>query len=145
MFEFGIKIETTGYNRVVKDLPKAIERCLYQIGILAVEGATRSISGQYTPSNHAIDTGRLRASLSFITKNESGDNGQPEVKTSQVGDKLSGNGEDGYVIVGTNVDYAEYVHNGTSRMKSRPFLREGIDTKKSEMEAITKSILQGEQ
>lgn len=143
MFDYKVTIYTTGYDKIMKDLPKAIERCLYQMGILAVEGATRSISGQYTPSNHAIDTGRLKASISFITANQSGDSGSAS-PASKSGDKLSGKGEDGFVIVGTNVNYAEYVHDGTSKMVGRPFLREGIDVKKSEMMERVKDILQGD-
>lgn len=143
MFDYKVTIDTSGYKKVVDNLPKAIERCLYQIGVLAVEGATRSISGQYTPSNHAIDTGRLKASISFITATQSGDSGFAS-SASQSGDKLSGKGEDGVVIVGTNVNYAEYVHDGTTKMVSRPFLREGIDEKKSEMQERVKDILEGD-
>lgn len=137
---FEVTIDTSGYDKLVKDLPKAIERCLYQMGILAVEGATRSISGQFTPENQAVDTGRLRASISFITKNESGDSGMFSAN-SEPKDKLWGSCEDGIVVVGTNVDYAEYVHNGTSKMIGRPFLREGIDQEKAKMAESVKEIL----
>lgn len=130
---FSISVDAKGYEKVLVRLPKVVEQALYLMGTLAVEGAVRSISGQITPDNLAVDTGRLRASLSFITENEQGTSGQTS-PNSQPDDELSGSGEKDYVIVGSNVNYAEYVHNGTSRMPGRPFLREGIDNKKEKMQ-----------
>ena len=131
---------------------EAIERALYAMGTKALEGAVRSISGQYTDSNLAVDTGRLRASLSFITP--SGDMAKvppsmptaknDSVEGSKVGDKLDGIAESKTVIVGTNVEYASYVHNGTKRMKARPFLREGIDNTKNQIQSQVDLIFKGE-
>lgn len=142
--EFTVTIDTSGYKKVEKDLPQAIEKALYQMGVLAVEGAVRSISGQYTVDNKAVDTGRLRASISFITENDKGDSGLPQPPNAQASDRLSGKGEKDCVIVGTNVNYAQIIHNGTSKRAGRPFLREGIDKKKDEMQEKVKKILQGE-
>ena len=139
--QFSVTIDTSGYKKVEKDLPQAIEKALYQMGVLAVEGAVRSISGQYTVDNKAVDTGRLRASISFITEKDKGDSGIPQPPNAEAGDKLSGNGEKDFVIVGTNVNYAQIVHNGTSKRTGRPFLREGIDKKKEEMQEKVKDIL----
>lgn len=132
-FEFSISIDVKGYEKVRASMPEVVEKALYAMGTLAVDGAVKSISGQYTKENTAVDTGRLRASISFITENKSG-GGKGESEASQPDDKLTGSGEKDFVIVGTNVEYAQYVHNGTSRMPARPFLREGIDQKKEEMQ-----------
>jgi HK97 gp10 family phage protein len=52
-----------------------------------------------------VDTGRLRSSITWRIESE----------------------HDGVVgIVGTNVEYAIYVHQGTRRMAGRPFLLEGL-------------------
>ena len=142
--QFSVTIDTSGYKKVEKDLPQEIEKALYQMGVLAVEGAVRSISGQYTVDNKAVDTGRLRASISFITEKGKGDSGLPQPPNAEADDKLSGKGEKDFVVVGTNVNYAQFVHNGTSKRMGRPFLREGIDKKKDEMKSKVESIFKGE-
>ena len=140
--EYSIKIDNN--EPVIRaELEKDIERALYAIGVKAVEGAVRSISGQYTPSNQAVDTGRLRASISFITAGGQSGAGAAQVPESKSGDRLSGKAEANTVVIGTNVEYADYVHTGTNKMRARPFLREGIDNTKGEMEEIVKDILQG--
>ena len=68
----------------------------------------------------------------------------PPVKESQSGDKLSGFAEKNSVIIGTNVDYASYVHNGTSRRDGRPFITEGINKTKDKMQEQVERILKGE-
>lgn len=123
---------------------EAVDRALYAIGVKGVEGATDAISGRYNVAP-AIDTGRLRASISFITASgEKGDSGIATPPNGKSGDKLSGNAEKNSVIVGSNVEYAEYVHDGTSRMDGRPFLREGIDRTKGDMERQVNKIFKGE-
>lgn len=89
------------------EFEKDIERALYAIGVKAVEGAVRSISGQYTPSNQAVDTGRLRASISFITASGQSGSGAEKVPESKDGDRLDGQGPPNTVVVGSNVSYAE--------------------------------------
>lgn len=68
-----------------------------------------------------VDTGRLRASL-----------------TTDVERK----GETTFVLkVGTNVEYASFVENGTSRMAAQPFLRPAVDAKaKDVVDEIRESI-----
>ena len=51
-----------------------------------------------------VDTGRLRNSITH---------------TIDGGDKTA--------IIGTNVEYASYVHNGTSRQKAQPFLIDAVN------------------
>jgi len=53
-----------------------------------------------------VDTGRLRSSIAVTTDPTSS----------------------GLVVsVGSNVEYAGYVENGTSRMRARPYLRPALD------------------
>lgn len=79
---------------IVKEIATAKERALEKIGI-AAEG---DVVGYITHEN-IVDTGRLRNSITHRVMND----------------------ED-CVYVGTNVEYALYVHEGTSRMKGRPYL-----------------------
>lgn len=140
---YTVKIESN-LDLAEQELDKAKEKCLYAMGVLATAGAVESISGHYNPNNLAVDTGRLRASISFITASGEQGRGSSAVIESKVGDVLIGKAQKDSVYVGSNVNYAEYVHDGTSRMAGRPFLREGIDRKKEEIEKTIKEILKGE-
>ena len=139
---FTIRVENNS-QLVLEELEKATERALYAIGVKAVEGSVDAISGKYD-IDPAVDTGRLRASISFITPTDKGDSGQPKPANAQTGDELTGTSEKNTVVVGSNVEYAEYVHNGTSRMAGRPFLREGIDKTKDQMQEQAEKIFKGQ-
>lgn len=153
---FDIKIEDNTLA-IIKEKDQAVERALYVIGLKALEGAVDAISGHMDiPS--AVDTGRLRASLSFVTPNYSSGQTQQQIPKPPVmvgdekfnknllkdGDLLSGASAKNSVYVGTNVEYAEYVHNGTSRMTGRPFLKVGIENKLDEIKEQVKAIFNGE-
>lgn len=142
MLRYIMKVEDNSAI-VLSAYSKAKERALYAMGIKAVEGSVDAITGRYSiPS--AVDTGRLRASISFITDNgDSGDSGMLPPVNAKPEDKLDGTAPKNAVVVGSNVEYAEYVHDGTSKMTGRPFLREGIDKTKNEMEEQVKTILKG--
>ena len=140
---FTIRVENNS-QLVISELEKATERALYAIGVKAVEGSVDAISGKYDTAP-AVDTGRLRASISFVTASgEKGDSGAMSLPNAQVGDRLSGKADKNSVIVGSNVEYAEYVHNGTSKMAGRPFLREGIDKTKDQMQEQVDKIFKGQ-
>lgn len=103
---FTIRVENNS-KLVLEELEKATERALYAIGVKAVEGSVDAISGRYD-IDPAVDTGRLRASISFITPTQKGDSGQPKPANAQPGDELTGTAEQNSVVVGSNVSYAEY-------------------------------------
>lgn len=136
---------------VLEAYDQAEERALYLCGVKIQEGATRSISGQYTESMRAVDTGRLRASISFITpKQASGMS--PDYKKSpppnaSANDLLTGRADGHSVVFGTNVEYAVYVHEGLGTNKgkgARPFLREGLDRKLPEIQRDVQRVFKGE-
>jgi HK97 gp10 family phage protein len=141
-FSYSIKFENNSaeFQNVLKQNE---EKILYAMGVKGVEGAVDAISGRYSV-NKAVDTGRLRASISFVTAGGQKGTGESPVANSQSGDTLSGKAEEKTVIIGSNVEYAEYVHDGTSKMDGRPFLREGIDRTKDEMKEQVLGILKGE-
>ena len=140
--KFTIRVENNS-QLVISELEKATERALYAIGVKAVEGSVDAISGRYD-IDPAVDTGRLRASISFITPTDKGGSGQPKPANAQAGDELTGTAEQNTVVVGSNVSYSEFVHNGTSRMAGRPFLREGIDKTKDQMREQAEKIFKGQ-
>lgn len=147
-FSFNVKIDD---NRpeILKALKENTEKCLYIMGTRAVEGAVRSIS---KGANQAVDTGRLRASISFVTpKQQSGQVTAQTPKAGQTidknplkqGDLLDGKAPQDSVQVGTNIEYAQFVHNGTAHMSGRPFLKDGIENQREAIQEGVKGVLEG--
>lgn len=139
---FTVRVQDNS-KLVLEDLGEAMERALYAIGVKAVEGSVDAISGRYD-IKPAVDTGRLRASISFITPTDKGDSGQPKPANSQAGDELTGTADKNTVVVGSNVEYAEKVHNGDSKMAGRPFITEGISKTKDKMQEQAEKIFKGQ-
>lgn len=140
--KYSVRVQDNS-KLAIDELEKSTERALYAIGVKAVEGSVNAISGRYSIAS-AVDTGRLRASISFITPESAGGSGMTKPPNAQAGDELYGKADKNTVVVGSNVEYAAYVHAGTSRMAGRPFLREGIDRKKEEMQDQVDKIFKGQ-
>lgn len=70
-----------------------------------------------TQARTPVDTGNLRRSEGYKT------NGKDEVD------------------IGTNIEYAEYVHNGTSKQKAQPFIKDAIIQNINEINNIIKKHL----
>jgi len=113
-----IQIVQDNSHLVAKALPAAIAQALESIGILA-EG---HVIG-YMTREHIVDTGRLRNSITHAIM-------------SDIGTMA------GAAVVGTNVEYAKYVHNGTSRVKGRPFLTTPVQQHMKEYREVLKKHLQ---
>lgn len=110
-----LEIIADNTQQVLAEMPRAIARALEEVGILA-EG---HVVG-YMTENHIVDTGRLRNSVTHAV---------------DAGDEA--------VLVGTNVEYAPYVHNGTSRMAGRPFLTDPIQQHAAEYRGVFEKHLKG--
>lgn len=93
-----------------------------------------SLASQIITRNRIVNTGRLRASLSFITINQSNNNGAYENGDSLVGSS----GDDGSVIVGSNVKYAAKQEFENPKGS---FVRPAITDYKDSYEELAKSIL----
>lgn len=70
----------------------------------------------YAKAECPVDTGRLRNSISHAI-------------------------DDNAAYIGTNVEYAPYIELGTSRMKSRPYLRPAATEHSDEYKEIVKAAL----
>ena len=146
-FGFSIKLSDDNTKVAKEQLEKEKLRILRLWGSKAVEKSVDAISGNAgIPS--AVDTGRLRASISYILSDgEKGDSGLT-TSNQQAGDKLSGKADKDSVFVGSNVEYAIYVHEGTgsgdSEIPARPFLRLGIDNMKEQAQEMAERVLKGE-
>lgn len=96
-----------------------------------------------------VDTGRLRASLSYCTPDkDSGLNKFASSEHSEAEDALSGHRKENSIIVGTNVDYAMVQEMGSDGSETRaprparPFLRPSIEEYKDSYENIAKQVFE---
>ena len=86
----------------------------------------------------AVDTGRLRASIS-TNWSGSGINRGVVGKEAQLEDGIGNPGTsptEFRVVVGTNVEYAPFLEFGTKRMAARPFMRPAWDKYKTRIEKM---------
>ena len=98
-------------DEVNAELHRKIPVILEALGIEAEGNAVAEITDM-----KAVDTGRLRGSISHAKDNDS-------------------------AYIGTNVEYAPYVELGTYRMAARPFLRNAITNYTNDYKAIIKEGL----
>ena len=118
---------------------EAIITALQTVGVQAQAHATAEITAQ-----GAVDTGRLRASITFAV---SGDSARQHNYTDDLGNNYSepvqgaGESTDHTLYLGTNVEYAPYVELGTSKMPARPFIRPAVENHLSEYQQIFEQTL----
>jgi phage gpG-like protein len=86
----------------------------------------------------AVDTGRLRGSITYAT-NTSHSTGQSPAVSEDFA-TLSTPPE-GTVCAGTNVEYAEFVERGWSKAAARPFLQKGVTEHMKEYTDIIEEYL----
>lgn len=90
----------------IEAMSQKIEKALTMIGIQAEGYAKGELSGDYGAPKR-VDTGNLRNSVNYVVKDDA-------------------------VYIGTNVEYAPYVHEGTDRMDPNRFLRNAAEKHVSE-------------
>jgi HK97 gp10 family phage protein len=109
--DVSIKIE------VEQDNAKIIEDALFTAFYKGLESVGLAAEG-YAKLKCPVDTGRLRNSITHqIRKDEKA------------------------VYIGTNVEYAPYVEEGTSRQKAKPFLKPAATQHADEYRQIFKEAL----
>lgn len=117
-------------------------------GKVYMKGANRDITHQASApgSPPAVDTGRLRASISHnFTESgmsygrvDSGANSEDGVGSPERKSK-----SEFTLVVGTRVDYAPFLEFGTSKMAPRPFLRPVFEKYRSLIEKLIRDIQKG--
>ena len=125
-------------DEVLSALEKAIENGLTAIGMTAEGHAKRKIT-----SYPAVDTGRLRNSITFALSGEKANT--PTYTDNKNGVyNYSGTAPDDKekaVYVGTNVEYGSFVDLGTSKMAPRPFLKPAATEHSEEYKKIMEAAL----
>ena len=97
---------------VIKLISQAVPPALNAIGIQAVSNAKTEL----TKDPVRVDTGRLRNSITHAVQDDS-------------------------VYIGTNVEYAIYVHEGTRKMAPNRFLANAIRNNVDEYKAIAEKYM----
>lgn len=84
------------------------------------------------------DTGRLYNSISYCTPNKDVSNLK---QMNQVTDRIQGLREKNTVFYGSNVPYAEWVENGTSKQRARHYVKQGTEIARPKLKAVMEKIL----
>lgn len=136
-----VRIESN-LPKVKAELAERIPAILEGIGLQAEGNAINEIT-----KLKAVDTGRLRNSITFATSERQGTpNTQGGAQALPEDYKPRQTPEDGAVYIGTNVEYAQYIELGTSRMNPRPFLKNAIANHTNEYKDIVlKGLKEGGQ
>lgn len=142
MINVTVKVDTH-VKEALSEFDKRTDQALLAIGTQAVKGVVEYMSIPDFTGRDIVDTGRLRASISFLTPTkESGFVNDP-VPESTLDDILKGKGEPLSVIVGSNVNYAQWVNNGTTKQPARHFIENGIERERDNMQELVDLIYKG--
>lgn len=129
-----ITIVENNVEKVLKMSDEAIVKALTEMGMVAEASAKGACP---------VDTGLLRNSITTALdgaamgiKKYKADKGG---KTGSYGGKMPAEGGGKRAVyIGTNVEYAPYIENGTSRMAARPFLLPSVQNNKDKFVTIIK-------
>ena len=141
--EFNI---TDNSPLILAALPEAIEKALEAIGLQAEGHAKVKLSNK--PKR--IDTGLLRNSITHAVSGKppaigtyAADESKPGRQNAGWYDGQAPEEADGQkaVWIGTNVEYATYVHDGTSKMAPNRFIRNAVTNHRDEYKAIAEQML----
>lgn len=143
-------MEFVSHATEVKDTMKAsIDRYLMEAGMF-LEGEAK-LALEADPRR--IDTGLLRNSITFAMYGQGANIKEYQASTPREKDgtvetgTYSGNApgeiEGRAVYIGTNVEYAMYVHEGTSKMAPNRFLKNAVDWNKAQLKSKAEEIIGG--
>jgi HK97 gp10 family phage protein len=128
-------------DELLSEVENLREKALRAMGLQLERNAKLEINRAVydTPkSEDYIRTGRLRASLTYATRNAQGSPG----KAAESGDTAQhAKPAKDRVYIGTNVEYAAHVEMGTSQMRARPYLRPTLMNHIDEYKKISADIL----
>ncbi len=146
MADMKVTITSDNSEQAVKELREQIRVALEAVGIQASSAAREEL--QKSPKR--IDTGLLRNSITYALDGEGAAIGSYKGSNSS---KYSGKWPEqgnyqgntekepeggAAVYIGTNVNYAIYVHEGTDRMAPNRFIKNAVENNKEELIQIIK-------
>lgn len=132
-------------DKIKKELEKKVEVAMVDVGLEAEGDVKMELNAMVydtpqSPSGY-VRTGRLRGSITFRTNKMASDVQEPAGSEDGV-QTTPKNGKS--VNVGTNVEYAVYVHEGTLRMAPRRFLKDAIEKNAKKYQDIIQEDLSKE-
>lgn len=130
-------IVKSNLGEVKAELANRIPVILNAVGLQAEGNAIEEITKM-----KAVDTGRLRNSITFATSEMQGNpNTKEGAKADPADYEPRMTPEKDSVYIGTNVEYAPYIELGARSMAPRPFLKNAIVNHRDEYERIIKDGL----
>lgn len=152
MGDMKISVKTDNTPQAKKEMQSKIRVALNAAGIQAASAAREEL--QKSPKR--IDTGLLRNSITHAMDGQGAAIGSYKAdKASKYSGKIpepgtyTGKAEKepegkAAVYVGTNVNYAIYVHEGTDTMAANRFIKNAVENNASELIEIIKQHLQSD-
>lgn len=115
----NVRIKRSEVKQLKELKDKAVSRALTAIGMTA-EGYAKDYET-------AIDTGRLRNSITYVTKDYPGAGTYTDNQGGAYADAVGkGVPKKGTVVIGTNVEYAQYIEDGHHSYPGVHFLRNAV-------------------
>lgn len=128
-----ISVSTTSHKKEIEEAEaEALAIAMEMIG-LQMEG--------YAKEACPVDTGRLRNSITYATSESHSSGSEPAEPDDYA---QHGTVEERSVVVGTNVEYAQYIEMGTSRIAKRAFLMPAAANHNTEYKAMIQYCLQAQ-
>lgn len=141
---------TDNTNLVLNALDEQIEQALIAVGAMVETHAKLPVA---SGGNMPVDTGRLKNSITFAVAGQPAHTKKYSADTKIKNDKLAKaytgkapadpGGKPRSVYVGSNVEYAEIVENGTSGRKARHYLRNAVNDHMEEYKSLAEKALSG--
>ena len=119
-------------DRILEEFHEQIDVALETIG-LAAEGYAKRLC--------AVDTGRLRNSVTYATSTKHSAGESPAKPPDY---ETHGTAEENSVYLGTNVEYAVYVELGTRLTPAQPFLKPAVADHADQYQKIVSKAMRGE-
>lgn len=152
MGDMKITVKTDNTPQAKKEMQSKIRVALNAAGIQAASAAREEL--QKSPKR--IDTGLLRNSITHAMDGQGAAIGSYKAdKASKYSGKIpepgtyTGKAEKepegkAAVYIGSNVNYAVFVHEGTDKMAANRFIKNAVENNASELIEIIKQHLQGD-
>lgn len=130
-------------SECIEELRQKVPRILTEIG-LAIEGEAKDAL-EMPPRR--IDTGLLRNSITYALSGEAAAQSTYHADSgggsgSYTGSAPADDEQHMAVYIGTNVEYAAYVHEGTRHMSPNRFLKNAVEMNKDQIERTIKDGLE---
>lgn len=134
----GVAQATVDINRALTKLQRMGQRGRARASLEVVSSALNIQAG--AKRECPVDKGRLRNSIAVADANPKGE--PSAALLPEGGGRVSGSTL--AAVVGTNVEYAPFVHFGTRRMRARPFLFRAWEAERAEFLANLRRAMKEE-